>query len=516
MSAQTSAGIHFPAASGPVGAPSSATGSERPTTPTTRGILADSVAGVDPGLAERIESSTAWRKDYVDHVRAVTERSAASPDDALRIATDGLASMRRRLVLVDEDGGETPLAELDLGRSADGTGHVGPGRGGRFTPFATESVTGTGEAVSELQVPYEGRDLVGEELLAQVQRWVDSGVVEPSVADAVAEVVAHPEWLALPGHRVLLVGAGAEMGPLEPLLSWGVDVHAIDLPRSRAWRYKKGLAAGLAGRLTFPVDASGDSGADLVHQPLEVLDWVRRSAGEEPFVVGMHAYADSGVHVRVSAAADLLLETLRADDPRTAAAWLATPTDAFVVPPEVVTEAHRRWRARGAGLRATQAPARALGRGRLFAPAYRGVVDGQPGIADVLIPQQGPSYALAKRLQRWRGVVGEGSGQRVSFNVAPATWTRSVVKNPVLGAAYAGAHHFGIEVFRPETVRPLMAALLVRDLMGERPDRAHPEELFSDAAAHGGLWRAGYEPKTALGVAAVAGLPSRLAARVRR
>jgi hypothetical protein len=305
------------------------------------------------------------------------------------------------------------------------------------------------------------------------------------------------------------------MGPLEPLLSWGVDVHAIDLPRSKAWRYKKALASGLAGTLSFPVDEHGDSGADVVHQPAQVLDWIRRQQGGSPLTLGMHAYADGGVHVRLSAATDLFMDALTQDDPRTTLAWLATPTDAFVVPPEVVAEAHRRWHRRGRRLRGVQAPARLLGRGRVFQPAYAGVTDGTAGIADVLIPQQGPNYAVAKRLQRWRGVTAEGGGQRVSFNVAPATWTRSVVKNPVLGAAYAGAHHFGIEIFRPETVRPLMAALLVRDLMAETPRRAHPEELFSDAAAHGGLWRAGYEPKTALGVAAVAGLPSRLVARAK-
>ncbi len=501
MSASTSAGIHFPAV-----------GDERPTTATTRGILADSVAGVDAALARRIEATPDWRKGYLAHVHDITAASAASSLAARQIARDGLASMRRRLVLVGEDGCETPLEDVDLGTSTDGTGHEGVS----LTPFATESVTGTGEAVRELRVPLRGRDLSGTALLAQVERWVEEGVVEPSVGDAVREVVAHPEWLTLPGRRVLLVGAGAEMGPLEPLLSWGVEVHAIDLPRSRAWRYKRGLAAGLAGTLRFPVDEHGDAGADVVHQPLEVLDWVRRARGDDPFVVGMHAYADSGVHVRVSAASDLLMTALLEQEPQTALAWLATPTDTFVVPPEVVADARRRWDARGLALRGVQAPARALARGALFAPAYAGSSDGEPGIADVLVPQQGPNYAVAKRLQRWRGVAAEAGGHRVSFNVAPATWTRSVVKNPVLGAAYAGAHRFGIEVFEPETVRPLMAALLVHDLMAPQVVRAHPEELFSDGAAHGGLWRVGYEPRSALGVAAAAGLPSRLRAKVGR
>lgn len=486
---ETSAGVHFP----------SGEGGRRSTTPTTKGVLADSVRGVDPDLAARIDGVDDWRKGYAGLVHDVTAASATTAEAARRIATDGLASMRRRLVLVGEGGDEVPLeaAEPDV---------TGP-------PFATETVRGTSEPVSALRVPYRGRTLEGEELRGQLAAWVDAGTVEPSFARAVGEVIDHPEWLSLPEHRVLLVGAGAEMGPLETLLSWGADVLAVDLPRSRAWRHKKGLASRGAGTLTFPVDAEGEEGADVVHQLGQVLDWVRRERGEAPLAVGMHAYADSGVHVRVTAAVDLLMSRLTAEEERTALAWLATPTDAFVVPAEVVAEARSRWEGRGFGIKAVQAPTRAAARGRLFAPAYRATQDGQLGIADIIVPQQGPNYAIAKRLQRWQGVVAEGTGQRVSFNVAPATWTRSVTKNPVLGAAYGGAHRFGVEVFQPETVRPLMAALLVRDLVRAAPRRTHPEELFSDAAAHGGLWRVGYEPRTALGVAAIAGLPGSLRRR---
>ena len=203
MSSTTSPGIHFPAS-----------GDGRPTTETTRGILADAVVGVDADLAGRIAATRSWRKDYVDHVRDVTAASAASPEAARQIAADGLASMRRRLVLVDADGLDTPLEEIDLGRSADGGGHSTRRGRGRFTPFATETVTGTGAPVTELTVPYEGRELTGSALLAQLDRWVDAGVVEPSFGAAVREVVAHPEWLALPNRQVALIGAGSEMGPV--------------------------------------------------------------------------------------------------------------------------------------------------------------------------------------------------------------------------------------------------------------------------------------------------------------
>lgn len=488
-------GVHFPLRAG-----------RRGSTPTSRGVLADSVAGIDPELAERIRSADGWRTHYVDHVVAVTEASALSPATADEIADEGLASLRRRMVLVDADGAETPLAEAAIDRP------------GEEPPFATESVQGTERPITELVVPYRGSGLSGEALLAQLDAWVECGTVEPSFATAVGEVIDHPEWLALPGRRVALIGAGAEMGPLEALLSWGVDVLAIDLPRSRAWRYKRGLATKGAGRLAFPISRDGDAGADVVHQLGPVLQWLRREGGDAPLVLGMHAYADAGAHVQVSAATDALIEQLGAERgvDGLATAWLATPTDAFVVPPEVVAAARESYARRSGVIRWGQRPLRWLSRSKLYAPAYRQAASGAGGIADILVPQQGPSYAIAKRLQRWSGLAAQAAGRTVSFNVAPATWTRSVTKNPVLAAAYRGADRFGVEVFPAETTRALMAALLVRDLSAPPPSRSHPEELFSDQAAHGGLWRAGYDPKTVLGIAALTGLPGSLRDRLSR
>ena len=99
MSDETSAGVHFPADDQ----------GRRSTTTTTKGVLADAVRGVDPALAERIDGARQWRKEYVDLVHAVTAASAGSADAATRIAADGLASMRRRMVLVDDSGAEVAL-----------------------------------------------------------------------------------------------------------------------------------------------------------------------------------------------------------------------------------------------------------------------------------------------------------------------------------------------------------------------------------------------------------------------
>jgi hypothetical protein len=155
---------------------------------------------------------------------------------------------------------------------------------------------------------------------------------------------------------------------------------------------------------------------------------------------------------------------------------------------------------------------RTVTRGRLLQRNYPPGAD--PGVCDALVPQQGPNYALAKRVQRWRALVARADGHLVSCNVAPASMTRSVTSNAVLAAAFGGAARFGVEAFAPATTRVLMAALLVHDL--HRPPPAGDEAHLVAHAAHGGLWRTAYEPRSALGFAALAGLPAAVRARVGR
>jgi hypothetical protein len=51
-----------------------------------------------------------------------------------------------------------------------------------------------------------------------------------------------------------------------------------------------------------------------------------------------------------------------------------------------------------------------------------------------------------------------------------------------------------------------MAALLVHDLRTTAPPAAHPWQDEAAGAAHGGLWRSAYDPRSALGLAALLGL----------
>lgn len=335
-------------------------------------------------------------------------------------------------------------------------------------------------------------------------------MIEPSAAAAVQAVADHPEWLALEGRTAVVLGAGSEMGPLQPLLRWGATVAAVDLPREAVWQRALRTARQGAGRLLVPVDAAADvdpesaAGADLLAEVPDVADWLAGLEGR--LVLGNYLYADGATHVRVSVAADALATRLCEVRDDTALAFLATPTDAFAVPRDAVEHATNAYRGRSATAKVIGRPLRWASRGRLMHRAYP--PDADPGIADAIVPVQGPNYALAKRIQRWRATTARSEGRRVSFHVAPSTRTRSVVKNRALAAAFAGAHRFGVEVFEPDTSNTLMAALLVHDLSTDPVAHEHPWQDEAYAAVHGGLWRAPYAPRSALGLAAALGYAS--------
>ena len=425
----------------------------------------------------------------VDGRRSTTQLSRDVLSHAVREVDPDLA----------DDGTEQPLDEAVAAEPA--------------TTLGTRSVSGTQQRIEELVVPYRGRDLRGEEITDQAARWAEAGVVEPTFVDAMARVVANPDWLDLSGRTFALLGAGAEMGPTERLLQYGAEVVAVDIPVPRVWHRLEGFAHASAGTLHVPVRPDGSDGCDLIGEPAAVRAWL--SSFERPLVVGNYAYADGADFVRVAMGADAVIVALQRERDDVALAYLATPTDVFAVPQAAVQ--HARARQQEAGLLGVVGKGlHALTGGRAFVPNFRETItaeDGQElGIADCLILQQGPNYALAKRLQRWRALVARQDGNFSSVHVAPATRTRSVTKNRVLAAAYRGAHVVDVEPFEPATSRAIMTALLVHDLHHDGASAVptdgggqQAEHDLTDAAAHSGLWRVAWEPRSALGIAVAAG-----------
>ena len=489
----------------------------RSTSATGRAIFADSARSVDPALAARIEHTSDWRRGYLGPLRDLVRAAAMRPEAAITVSRDGLASAQRRFEFTRAGERSTLPEAMDRYRA--------PG-------LASVTVRGSAPPEAELTLPYRGRRLFGDDLRRQVDDWVAAGVAEPGVAAAIDLLMANPDWLDLRDVDVAVIGAAAEMGPTRCLLRWGARVHAVDLARTDVWQRMIETTRSTAGSLRVPIRLAADgtppfvvggavhpdddatvaarAGVDLISQAPEIATWLDEI--EQPFVLGTYAYADGATHVLLSVAADAVAERLRAGRDDITLAYLATPTDVFAVPMAVVEESRRRWDARGiSGF--LQSPLRLL---RQFEPNYPSThVDDagrEFGLCDTLVVQQGPNYALAKRLQRWQALAARADGVPVSINLAPATRTRSVVRNRALAAAYAGAGRFGVEVFEPGTSTALMAALLVHDLRNPAAPAnpattlENPMDLFTRAATHGGLWRTAYAPRSVLGVAAVLGM----------
>jgi hypothetical protein len=473
----------------------------RSTSALGRAVVADALARVDPAGARAAEQEAKWRTAYPVHFRRLIEAGLGSRQATVSVARDGLAALHRRMRFTGPDGAESGLTAAA----------AAPAR----SKLDGVEVTGTGPPERELSVPYRGERLRGEALAARLQAWVAAGVIEPSCAEAVRAVAAHPDWLALDGRTVVVLGAGAEIGPLPVLLGWGARVIGVDLPRPALWERVLAAARASAGTLVVPVteaaetapaetDLARRAGLDLTDDIPAAADWLAAAAG--PLVLGNYVYADGAANVQLAAAVDALTERVAAGRDDVALAFLATPTDVFAVPADAVAQSARAYAGRPAAAKMGGWPLRAVSAGRLLRRAYPPGTTA--GVCDSLIPQQGPNYALAKRVHRWRATAAREDGAVVSMNVAPPTRTRSVLKNRVLAAAYAGAARFGVEAFDADTTRTLMAALLVYDLQAGRPGPADPAQDEAHAAAHGGLWRMAYTPRSALPLAALMGLPA--------
>jgi hypothetical protein len=440
-----------------------------------RHVVAAALRVADPAAADAAARETDWRKGYLRHFRALVEAGLDGHDRA--IAAAGLAAVHDRMRFVQGDA-ETSLEEA-LATEPD-------------RPLSTIDIVGTDTAEKELTLPYRGSLLSGTSLHRQLDVWVANGVIEPSCSEAVREVAGNPGWLDLSDQRLVVLGAGAEMGPLPAVLGWGATVVGLDLPQS--WDRVRAVPS--AGRLIAPA-REDVPGADLLTDLPAVAAWLRGIEGR--LILGNYVYAPGAAYPLLSAAVDALGVHLGRHRDDLALAFLATPTDVFAVPGEAVTQARARFDARSRRVRL----AAAASGGRLLRPNFPYAVS--PAINDSLVAQQGPNYALAKRIQRWRATVARADST-VSLSVAPPTRTRSVTSNRLLAAAYAGAHLFDVEVFEPATANKLMAALLVHQIRNPRPPAARVWEEEAFGAVHGGLWRTAYSPRTALPLAAVRGL----------
>lgn len=382
--------------------------------------------------------------------------------------------------------------------------------------FLTGSVKGSGKLGSkqEYEVPYKSKILKGDDLLVQIDKWVHLGVIEVSCGHALNEMARSEGWLDLTQMYFVMLGASSAMGPFEFLMQHGANVIAVDIDRPHIWKKLISIAKASPGTLTFPlkskaggtdVDSLAESaGCNLLTQTPEIRNWLSGVHKGKDLVIGSYAYLDGALFVKLSMAMDAIAKDLIASRKNVALAYLCTPTDCHIGTASASVIAKKTYRRSPLWQSILSVLVSAVPGKGLKRNTFRKVTDEDGNnfhIVDAIVPEQGPNYILAKRLQHWRAIVSrEEKNCIVSSNIAPSTKTLSVVHNIQFKMAYGGMPSFKpMEVFDQETSSAVMAGLLVYDLKCSASasypstELGNPLCLFSENSFHGGAWRCGYK-----------------------
>ncbi len=475
----------------------------RSSTAAVKKIFADSVGDIHPGLAQDILNAKKWRKKYPGLINRINRAAIKSCDHPVNMAQKGLDSAYQTLQFIRGE------ARMTIDEAM--TRFCSP-------KFHTAIINGSrpprrGESFA---LPYKNRVLSKDSLTAQLQQWEEQDIFEPSFGLSLRKVVENEKWTDLSGRTFVLLGAGSEIAPFKTLLDLGATVVAVDLPRPAIWERLIRIAKNSCGRLILPMNRAFDpalndgqlaavAGADLACDTPEILTWLQDLP--TPYTIGGYAYADGALHVRIAMAMDAVINHITRRHKDVSIAFYLTPSDSYAVPVETARASASR-REKGPHSSFFYSAARFLSLGTMFAPHNPDRIESDNtttySLSDNIILQQGPGYILAKNIQKWRCLTARARGIRVSGNVAPATTTRSVFKNRLLAAGYAGLAHFRAEAFKSETTSALMTAALICDLNDDtsaaNPETilSHPLELFMKNANHGGLWRIAFKPASVL------------------
>jgi len=464
---------------------------ERSTTVIGKAAFAAALKDVAPEKARQVEAEKNWRFRYNRHVLEHSRECArADTKTCIQIAQNGLDYLHNTFEFIRD--GETMKLAAAM-KHFKGSFHTGveEGKGQRKTDYA---------------IPYKDRDLTGQEAVDQVNKWVKYGTIEPEAGQAIIDVLQNKKWTDLSDQYFVLLGAGSAMGPLLVLLDLGANVIAIDLNRPGIWERLIGLARKSPGKMIFPLSSPREeihndkelfeaAGCNLFTQTPEIANWLLTIEPEKPLVVGGYAYLDGALHVKVALAMDAIMQAVCEKRPQPVTlAFLCTPTDVHMIPAAAAADAKKNFQS----MPAWQKLLLKFGLKKNVLEPIKSAAGIDINLVDGLVVDQGPNYALAKRMQHWRAIVARTSRHAVSTNIAPSTATRSVVHNAQFAAAYAGMHFFKpMEVMYQETSNAVMAAILIHDVRNPKgvaqpaTPLSHPLELFASGGFHGGVWRCG-------------------------
>jgi hypothetical protein len=259
------------------------------------------------------------------------------------LANAGLDKAYERFQFVNADGSTCSFKEI----------MDKPSKEQFFTGYVKGELAANND--KKLEVGYKGKSISGEELKAQVKKWVDYGTIEPSAGDAIVACVDNPGWIDLSDRYFVLLGAGSAMGPFEVLMSLGANVIAIDLDRDFIWKRLIARAKNSSGSITFPMtkeqssckddnEMYAASGCNLFTETPKIRDWLVDLYPDKSFTVGSYAYLNGALHVQVSLAMDAICRDLCDKRKGTSLAYLCTPTDLHLIPKEAHDAAEKNYK----------------------------------------------------------------------------------------------------------------------------------------------------------------------------
>lgn len=484
MSREAEAGVLFPRK-----------GTSRSTSSFGRNCVGASLEPLCAEGAENARSCRRWRWNYEKHFVNMVKLSCASSEAAYKCAEAGLAYVHDNFEFA-RDGKIMTLA-----------------KGMNCTNVGYYTATVRGSCEPSFSMPYKGNDLKGNEVEAQIDVWVTSGIIEPDAGASVKSFLrstSKERQGIFRDHYFCILGAASAMGPFECLMKLGATVIAVDIDRPAIWARLVKIARNSAGTLIFPIskaqaNINGDeelfacSGSNLITHTPEIANWLTNSFQDRRLLIGAYAYMTKGKFVRVSVAVDAIIKKIikkSSGKNPPALSYLCTVANVHCVSKEAALISMRNYETRALW----KSVFGYLGKGyvrRAMCDPFTNSEGNNITFANHLSSLLGPNYALAKRIQIWRALLARRMGCIVSCNIAPSSDTMATISNRSIALAYKGFHFFGVEVFEQSTTRALMTAVLLNDLMDKRSpanpwvELSHPLELQARIACHGGAHRMG-------------------------
>ncbi len=369
---------------------------------------------------------------------------------------------------------------------------------------------GSGSPGWQPQLDYHGVRWTGAAISELGELLVQRNMITPQAGDAlrwVSEELLEDGKLLLAGRKIVMLGANAEMSPVQHWLHAGADVLWLDVkPPPSDWLE----AEGWAGRVCWPAH-----GTDLLRtNPRDLLSTLIEFSNGEPVDLGLYAYAPGKAReLRLTACMNALVNALPASSIRSVT-LLVSPT----TPTEQSGHDLKAMQARKGARPGWEAALDQLG---LLGQGGGSVMTQDAAATRTVVGIQGASYQAAQYLGKvmmaecWarHGIPMSSAPEplRVSATTAAITQTRSL-QHPIFDAAFKGADAFGVETFTPALSRGVNGLLAVHDWF--HPTRQVP----GGARVHGGIHTLPYPLESALRAAAVLGFvrsPRLLAGLVR-